>query len=250
MAVISYTSAEQAGGRIGETGLFEKKPLGFREDDGLLSPYSVICYWSHIYSLKGGETGELSHKGFEILTFVLDGVIEHYDYKLKRWKSLVAGDAQVIRSGNGVIRSLRLEPGTSALQIWTDPNLEKSLNSPSSYDNYSSDRFQTIIGKGISTKVYCGPGSPVKMETEGVVIKEVSLAEGQHKYNDIGSSFVSGFVIEGSLTIKNNSLEVNDFFIAKGEAGLNITALSDSRLFIVESPLEPGYPTYAGKFVL
>lgn len=250
MAVISYTSAEQAGGRIGETELFEKKPLGFREDDGLLSPYSVICYWSHMYSLKGGETGELSYKGFEILTFVLDGVIEHYDHKLKRWKSLSAGDAQVVRSGNGVIRSVRLEPGTSVLQIWTDPDLEKSLNKPSSYENYSSDRFQTIIGKGVSTKVYCGPGSPVKMETEGVIIKEVSLAEGSHIYKDSGSSFVSGFVLEGNLTIKKNSLEANDFFIAKEEAELNITAFADTRLFIVESPLEPAYPTYAGNFVL
>lgn len=250
MAVISYTSAEQAGGRIGETELFEKKPLGLREDDGLLSPYSVICYWSHMYSLKGGETGEISHKGFEILTFVLDGVIEHYDNKLKRWKSLIAGDAQIIRSGNGIIRSVRLEPGTSVLQIWIDPNLEKSLNKPSSYDNYSSDMFQTIIGKGVSTKVYSGPGSPIKMETEGVVIKEVSIAEGKHKYNDSDGSFVSGFVIEGSLNIKKNSLEANDFFIAKEEAGLNITALADSRLFIVESPLEPGYPTYASNFIL
>ena len=248
MALMSYTSAEQAGGKFTGTGLFERKPIGFREDDGLLSPYSNIFYWSYKWTEKGTGTEGYSYNGFEILTFVLTGEIEHYDNKYRGWKKLTAGDVQVIRSGNGFIHSERLLPGSSLLQIWTDPDLEKSRQQPASYDNYSSDQFPIIIEKGRSTKIYSGPDSPVRLQTEGLVIKEVSLAEGFHLYHCSREVFVSGFVLEGDLVIRRNPLASRDFFVAKEEKDFEIKARTDCRLFMTESPLEPAYPTYAEKY--
>ncbi len=247
MAMMSYSKEEQASARH-DTGLVERKPVGFFEDNGLLSPYSNIFYWSHMLAPGGAATGEQSHKGFEILTFVLSGELEHYDNSYRGWKNLAAGDMQVIMAGNGFMRKEKLLPGSSVLQVWLDPNLKKALNQPAYYNNYASDRFPISIEKGRSTKVYLGENSPARVQTPGVSVMEVSFGQGDHIYLCRKETFVSGFVLEGSLSVKRDSLDQYDFFIVKEEENLPVSAKSDSRILFVESPLEPDYATYAGTY--
>jgi redox-sensitive bicupin YhaK (pirin superfamily) len=40
------------------------------------------------------------------------------------------GDVQIIRAGNGIEHSEQLEKGAVIFQIWTDPNLDKTLSQP------------------------------------------------------------------------------------------------------------------------
>jgi quercetin 2,3-dioxygenase len=248
MAFITYTSGELAAGKHADTGLFEKKPIGFREDEGLLNPYSNIFYWTYKWTDKGTQAEEHSYKGFEIITFMLTGEIEYYDNNYRGWKKLSAGDMQVLRSGNGVIHSERLLPGSSLIQIWADPDLEKSTNMPVTYFNYTSDQLPVLIEKGRSTKIFSGPESPVRLQTEHLVITEASFSEGYHFYKCSKKLFVSGFVLEGDLVIRRNTLAPKDFFVAKEEESLEIKAITDCRLFITESPIELSYPTYTEKY--
>ena len=67
-----------------------------------MKPYSNLFYWAHAWSDKGSLIGEHPHKAFEILSFVLEGDIEHYDSKLRGWKPLQKGDVQIIRAGSGI----------------------------------------------------------------------------------------------------------------------------------------------------
>ncbi|TVR74570.1 MAG: hypothetical protein EA408_02350 [Marinilabiliales bacterium] len=248
MAIMTYRREEQSAGMHGNLDLHERKPVGFYKDAGLLSPYSNIFYWSHMSSGSGADTGEHSHKGFEILSFVLNGEIEHYDNRYRGWKRLSAGDMQVIMAGNGYVHSERFLPASSVLQIWFDPDLEKTLNRPSSYSDFPSDRFPIRIEEGRSTKVYVGEGSGAVIHTPGVTISEISLAEGKHACNFPGNVFISGFILEGHLNLRGSDLGQYDFFIAKEEEKLEMNAKSDCRLFVVESPVDSGYPTYAGDY--
>lgn len=248
MAIISYSNEEMATGKINDGEIIEKKPIGFDTDNGLLRPYSSLFYWSYMQSEKGSTVVEHSHKGFEIMTFVLRGEIEHYDTGYRGWKKLSAGDAQLIKTGNGYVHSERLLPGSSLFQIWTDPDLEKALNQPASCVDYPSDRFPILREKGKSTKVYTGADSPLVPDTRGLTISEISLAEGLHRYTSGRDFFVSGFVLEGELKIGNHPLYTKGFFIVKDEEGFVINSLTDSRIFMVESPLEPGYGTYAENY--
>ncbi len=248
MAFITYTSDEQAEVKHTDKGIFEKKPIGFREDDGLLSPYSNIFYWTYKWTGKDARSEDHSYKGFEIYTFMLTGEIEYYDNHQRLLNKLTAGDLLVLRSGKGVIHTERLLPGSSLIQIWADPDLEKLVPEPALYHDYASDQFPVLTEKGESTKIYCGPGSPVRQQTEHLVIKEVSLSEGNHFYKCSKKLFVSGFVLEGNLVIRRNTLASGDFFIAKEEESLEITAITGCRLFITESALEPSYPTHAEKY--
>jgi quercetin 2,3-dioxygenase len=245
MSLIYIPRIHQANGQFNGGEILEKKPIGFPQDDGLLRPYSNLFYWAHAWTERGSTIGEHPHKGFEILTFVLRGEIEHYDNKHKNWKKLTAGDVQIIRSGNGIIHSEKMLANSAMFQVWFDPNLQKTMNQPASYDDYSSEKFPMIIEKGRSTKIYKGDKSPLEMTTEGVEIKELSLSEELHtvKLND--KTIFSAFIMEGRVVIDEQEMKQDDFFIIREQNDFKIQVLTDCRLFVIETPLKPGYKTYA-----
>lgn len=245
MSLIYVPRIQQANGQFNNGAILEKKPIGFPQDDGFLRPYSSLFYWSHAWSEQGSTIGEHPHKGFEILTFVMKGEIEHYDNKYKTWKRLTAGDVQIIRAGNGIIHSEKLLPNSSIFQIWFDPNLQKSMNIPASYDDYSSEKFPSLIEKGRSTKVYKGENSPLEMGTEGISIKEISLAEDKHLMKLPAETIFSAYLMEGRIVVEDQEMKQDDFFIVKNQNDFEIEVLTDCRLFVVETPLKPGYKTYA-----
>lgn len=245
MSVIFVPRIHQANGQFNGGEILEKKPIGFPQDDGLLRPYSVLFYWAHVWSENGSTIGEHPHKGFEIMSFVIRGEIEHYDSKHKVWKRLTAGDSQVIRAGNGIIHSEKLLPGSSMFQIWLDPSLQKTLNQPASYDDYGSDKFPIQIGKGISTKGYLGENAPIESQVSDVSIRELSLAEGVHHIQLNEDRVLSTFIMEGRLLVEDQEMKQEDFFIVREQSDFQIHVLTDCRLFVIESPLNPGYKTYA-----
>src|SRR3972149_10894032 len=97
-----YPKDRQAKGSFNFGKILEHKPIGFPQDGGELKPYSSLFYWAHAWSEGGGLIDQHPHKGFEIMSYVLKGEIQHYDNKLNGWKRLKAGDVQVIRAGSGI----------------------------------------------------------------------------------------------------------------------------------------------------
>jgi redox-sensitive bicupin YhaK (pirin superfamily) len=99
---------DQPDGQFNGGAVLEKRPVLYRS--GKTSPYSNLFYWAHAWSEKGSAIGLHPHQGFEILSFVLTGEIEHYDTKNKTWNTLKAGDVQIIRSGNGISHAENCTP--------------------------------------------------------------------------------------------------------------------------------------------
>lgn len=250
MAIISYTNAEQDSKELYGGNINIKKPIGFPEDDGLLKSYSTLYYWAHIRSDKGGEIDEQFYKGFLILTFVLNGEVEYHDSKYIGWKKIVEGDMQIAGSGSGFTRSERILPDSSLFQIWVDPNFEISLNQPATSEYFAAECLPVSVSVKMTEKTYIGEHSPAEVPVAGLTVREIMLKKGPHIYSSGNDLFISGFILEGEVKIKNNMLRPMDFFIAKEEPDFQIEALSDCRIFVVESPVDPGYSTYAGKFVM
>lgn len=97
---------DQADGQFNGGAVREKK-TGVLSKGANLSILKSF-YWAHAWSDKGSTIGLHPHQGFEILSFVLKGEIEHYDTKNKTWLKLKAGDVQIIRSGNGISHAEKL----------------------------------------------------------------------------------------------------------------------------------------------
>jgi quercetin 2,3-dioxygenase len=238
--------AEQGKGEFNFGAILENKPIGFPGEGGRGKPYSSLFYWAHAWTPGGDSTiGLHPHKGFEIMSFVLHGDIEHYDTGLRSWRSLGAGDMQIIRSGSGISHSEKIMGGASIFQIWMDPNLNVTLGKPASYDDYSSESFPLTARGGMVVKTYKGEGSPLHMDTPGVRIEELRIPAGSHTLAWGHGEVLSAYVISGELTLNARKLHPDDFFTASGEGELAVETQTDAKLFVIYAPMETGYPTYA-----
>lgn len=248
MAINIITKKEQADGAFNGGAILEKKPIGFPQDGGKQKPYSNIFYWAHAWSDQGSTIGEHPHQGFEIMSFVLKGKIEHYDNKHKDWKPLIEGDAQLIQAGNGITHAEKMHAGSAMFQIWLDPNLSKTLEKPADYSDFKRDKFPIINNNnGIQTKIFIGEGSPMHVDTEKVEIKQLEIKPGKHKLNNESNKVLSAFLIEGQLNINGLPMSSGDFVIIKEAIDIEIDVISLSKLFIISSPLNTSYRTYASR---
>ena len=53
--------------------------------------YSNLIYWAHVEAPEAGEFGMHRHEGIEILTFILEGALEHFDTATNVWTPLPEG---------------------------------------------------------------------------------------------------------------------------------------------------------------
>lgn len=235
---------EQERGEFNYGAILENKPIAFPSEGGRIKPYSNLFYWAHAWSDSGSLLGEHPHQGFEIMSFVIKGNIEHYDSKNKAWFPLSQGDAQIIRAGNGISHAENFLAGSHIFQIWIDPNLELSLKHPASYDDYKSDSFAFEQIGSIKAKIYKSGEKGIQMNSEGVEILELILSEGQHTF-DIGSDkILSGYLIEGSMLLDSYPIDKDGFAIIKDTDVININAFSESRFFVIISPSKLSHKTY------
>ncbi len=248
MAIAIYTREEQAEGQFNGGAILEKKPIGFPQDGGTLRPYSNLFYWAHAWSDEGSTIGEHPHQGFEIMSFVLTGKIEHYDSKLNGWKTLHAGDAQIIRSGNGITHAERLHAGSSIFQIWVDPDLSQTLSVPASYDDYPAHGFPVLDEGEYDLTVFTENRIPMDMVTEDLAIFKLTGKTGEFTLLLELDMIYSVFVLKGSPGVGGQSVTEGDFFIVSGEEKLDLASALGAELFMIKSPASIPYKTYGERY--
>jgi quercetin 2,3-dioxygenase len=235
----------QAKGAFAGGLILENKPIGFPQDGGGQKPYSNLFYWANAWSDKGGLIGEHPHKFFEIMSFVIEGEIEHYDNQSKQWLPLQKGDAQIIRAGNGITHAEKIKENSRMFQIWFDPNVQETMIKPASYNDYKSTDMKYFEENGIAYKNYIGNGGPVAMDAEGVEINELTIPKGTHQLTLNEDKIYSYYLLSGELTIDENKINANDFFIVEAENKLNINVIENAKLFVVANPKTLSHKTYS-----
>jgi redox-sensitive bicupin YhaK (pirin superfamily) len=248
MSTLVLPRKEQVCGILYDRNVYECKVIGLPEENGKIKAYSNLFYFSYVWSEKGGKINEHTHYSFDVLALVLKGEVLHNDSKNKKQIKQAAGDLMLIHAGNFVSHSERLSPGTEYLQIWIDPDIDKTLTSPNAYENYVPDLFPVLIEQGRITKIYSGEGSPFDQISENTIIKDVTLSYKLHKFEIAWNKIMSVYVIEGEIEVEEFQLKAGDFFLVKNQEEVIIMAKIDSRILVMESPNQPNYKTYAEKF--
>lgn len=245
MSVQVIKKSHQAYGQFNGGEILENKPIGFLREGGELKPYSNLFYWSHAWSEEGSTIGLHPHQGFEIMSFVTEGSIEHYDTAHKEWRKLETGAAQIIRAGNGISHSERINAKGHLFQIWFDPNLDKTIQQAASYNDYPHEVFPMVEENGIKTKIYRGEGSPLQMESEGIEIFEKWMPAGEHRLSLARDKVYSIYLVKGQVSIGGEQLEENDFCIVKDQDSILCKVPENAQIFIISSFEQVSYPTYA-----
>ena len=236
--------AQQVKGQFDWGNIQENKPVGFPQEQGGMNSFSTLFYWAHAWSEGGGEIGLHPHKGFEILSYVIKGEVQHYDTLLKKWIPLKEGDLQIIRSGSGISHAERIGPDSEIFQIWIDPGLRRTLAIPASYDDYSASDFPTEEQNGAQITSFHGEGSPLNMLGDAK-FKKIVFGEGELNLDVPEDRILSVLLLEGELSTEDGQkISKGDFFRAEGTQVLAFDAISSGNLFLIEVPKVPGYDTY------
>lgn len=239
-----YLKENQVINEFGEGEIEENKPIAFPQDKGQLKPYSNIFYWANLVSEEGGQIPIHGHQGFEIITFVVKGVLEQFDTLTKEWNKLLSGDVQLMKPGKGMQHTERYGRGTQVIQIWFNPDLRKTMVKPPAVFNYSTDDMPEIESDKKKIVTLIGSGSPVEMDTYGTRLKEITFFTGNHLLALEMNAYYSIYCIKGSIEINNKSMVDDDFMIINEEFQIDITAAVDTKLLILETPIDLNYLTY------
>ncbi|MFZ4635219.1 MAG: pirin family protein [Saprospiraceae bacterium] len=245
MANIQIISkAQQGSGAFNGGEIIENKPIGFPREGSSLKPYSNLFYWAHAKAVTDSTIGLHPHQGFEITSFVLKGEIRHYDTQMNTWRPLQAGDVQIIRAGNGISHSEWMGQNSEMFQIWFDPDLSKTLSQPASYDDYQAHVFPVTKHDHAEITTLVGPDSPFQMDTPGVSVQRIRLEAGKIHVPLNPEHIYSAYVIGGTPTLHGEATRESDFVLVKDLDMLLLDADAPADVFIIGSPLHPGYRTY------
>ncbi len=243
MAIQIISKEQQAYGAFNGGQIVENKPIGFPQDGGEVKPYSNLFYWAYAEAKEESTIGLHPHQGFEIMSFVLNGTIRHFDTKLKEWRELEKGDAQIIRAGNGISHAEHMYKDAVMFQIWVDPNLDKTLQQEASYDDYKDVDFPLRSEKGLVVKTYVGNDAPLKMDAKGMTIEEWRLTDQEMTQTIESDKIYSIYVLEGVLTINDEAVKKDDFVMLTNQEQIKIEGAG--KLFVIASLEDLGYMTYA-----
>lgn len=243
MENIIYKTKEQQQIRPLFGGKFiENKPIPFPEM-GKKYNYSNLFYWAHLEANDTTAFPLHPHEGFEIMTFILKGSLEHFDTATNVWTPIQEGGFQVIQSNSGVSHSEKIIKGSKVFQIWFDPDFSKTLKLPAGYTDYSVDFIKPKKEDNKIVFEYIGD-SKVEHQTEDISIRKEVFFKGRHNYKLDKKYIYSIYVILGEGSLDSQVLNTDDYLICKDIDILKIDVSEKLELFIVKTPKELSYKTY------
>jgi quercetin 2,3-dioxygenase len=207
-----------------------------------VAPYSNLFYWSHAVAIGDCEFGLHPHKGFEIMTFILEGSVTHYDTATNVWTALTTGDFQVIQSNRGIQHQERIGKGTRSFQIWFDPGFNEAVKKEPAYVDYQHTDFQPVVENGIKVITYVGDGSAAFVLTPHLTIKRLILDKPTtiNLPLDTTSSYTF-YVLKGSGILNEYLLHDNDALRLIEETKLSIDSKTPLEIFCIQTATKLNY---------
>ncbi|WP_270170585.1 pirin family protein [Paenibacillus sp. SYP-B4298] len=146
------------------------------------------------------------HRGIETVTYVMEGVLEHYDSSTNGKDELRAGDAQWMTAGRGVIHKEDPAPGETvhSLQLWVNLPASHKMTEPH-YQNLRAETMPVREEEGVSVRIFSGSSGGVQSSTRNIVpvtMLEVTMEAGAVLLQELPSSY-NGFifVLEGEARL-------------------------------------------------
>lgn len=225
----------------------ENKPIPFPDRTGTKA-YSNLFYWAHLEASDTAEFPLHPHEGFEIMTFVFKGSLEHYDTATKVWTPLDTGGMQVIQAGSGVYHSERIVKGTELFQIWFDPDFSKSLKKEAAYQDYEASVFTRIKKDGMERLSYLKENGPVYFETFGIVIEKLSFGAGSYDEPSDKEYTYSYYLLKGEAKINGELVTKDGFLVLDETERISFNVENEAEIFMVKSPSKVEYKRFIERY--
>lgn len=188
--------------------------------------------------VAGGKGfGKHPHDNMEIITIILDGVLEHQD-SMGHAQTIVPGEVQVMSAGTGVYHSEynhQKDKQVNVLQTWIFPN-KRDVAPRYDQKAFSAEdrinKLQMLV-------------SPIVNEDEGLKIHQnawiyrTTLEAGKQLAHKLHSSAHGAyiFVIEGSIDVEGHRLGKRDAIGISEADGFEMVAAANSDVIVFEVPM-------------
>lgn len=172
------------------------------------------------------------HRGFEAITYMFSGSIEHKD-NLGNHSTVTTGGAQRFTAGRGLEHSEMPDTDemSNGIQLWI--NLAKNMKQiEPEYQQVDKENIPQKQIEGGRISVIVGEESPLKLKT-AVRYLEVNLDKGANHIENVPDDF-RGFVylLKGKLNINSDELNEREAYFFEDIDELNVTALNESQYML------------------
>lgn len=185
------------------------------------------------------------HRGFETVTYMLEGYMEHRDH-MQNVGKLGPGDVQWMKAGSGVIHSempQQEEGRMRGFQLWVNlPAAEKMI--PATYNDLSADSIPVANIAGVEIKSIAGNllvnGQEVAGAVSGLTTDpgylDLHFNEDQVLDIDVPQGYTAlVYVYEGAALIGDNAYALDKGRMARlsREGQLKLQANASSRVLVI-----------------
>ena len=196
------------------------------------------------------------HRGFETVTVVLDGEVDHEDTAGNGGR-IGTGDVQWMTAGSGLLhKEMHSDAFTRrggrfhALQLWV--NLPaKSKMSPPRYQTLLATEIPVVDGVRVIAGEFRGVQGPARTFTP-VNLLDARLRAGQQLRLSLRDGYSAGlYVVDGKITVNGEAANAGELVVLerKGDEVL-IDAVSDATVFVMNgAPIDEPVAGY-GPFVM
>jgi redox-sensitive bicupin YhaK (pirin superfamily) len=204
---------------------------------------------------------EHPHRGFETVTIVYEGALEHRDSAGNRGK-LFAGDVQWMTAASGIIHEEKHEREFSRrggrldfVQLWVNLPAKDKM-SPPQYQDIASSRIPTgTLPGGGQLRVIAGElaglQGPARTYSP-VVVADLTLSSGQTETLTVPASYsLMAYVLRGSATINGKLVSRGQIALTNSDGDMiSIGTTTDAKLLILAGePIQEPLAVY-GPFVM
>ena len=194
--------------------------------------YDPVVLWDHFSVAPGMGFPDHPHRGFEAITYIFQGSMEHADNMGNR-TTVFPGGAQRFTAGRGLVHSEM--PGASertiGIQLWI--NLPKRLKMVDpGYQQVEGADIPEVEFAGGKKRIIAGEGSPLKLLTP-VKYLDIEL----HEKGELAEAIETGhrglvYVVEGEVDINGHRLTTGQACFIEAEDKLLMKAKQATRLML------------------
>lgn len=227
------------------------------------SPFIMMDYASpfeFVPSMNPRGVGAHPHRGFETVSFAIEGAVEHHDNKGNHG-IIYPGDVQWMTAGSGLLHQEYIEKEFNQkggvvhfVQLWVNLPKKHKMTQPK-YQSITKEEMGVYSNDGVTASILAGELKGIKgpastftpMNIYTLALKQgskITLDEPKHYH-------VGLLVLAGKLTMNDQSFKHKDFIVFKETEGIiELEALEDSKILILSGePIDEPIAAY-GPFVM
>jgi redox-sensitive bicupin YhaK (pirin superfamily) len=194
--------------------------------------FDPFVLWDHFYVSPGNGFPDHPHRGFEAITYLFSGAMQHTD-NLGNQSTVGPGGAQRFTAGSGIVHSEMpgAEGVSEGIQLWI--NLPKRLKSiDAEYQQLNADDIPEYTQGGGRIRVIVGEGSALHLHTP-VRYLDIQLQDGAEYQEAVADSHRAIiYVRQGAIEYEDQSVSAGESLLIENAEKIKIKARETSQLML------------------